>query len=249
MKLVFDLGMYDAADTQYYLEEGFRVVAIEANPALAQRGERELENYVQAGQLKIINAAVANESKDITLTISGDDLGSSSIFKERTDYRTPIGQYTVRGVTIQSLFSEFGLPYYLKIDIEGADDLVVFSLTSQTRPQFLSFELADGPERYIKHLASIGYSKFKIINQRSFRNLSNHRNFYDRCAGKAIRMMGYGEPTYVKRNGRFFKSGHSSGPVPWASDGQWRSAAAVIAKWNAAKNTIGKHDWFDVHAS
>jgi hypothetical protein len=33
--LIFDLGMHNAADTKFYLDKGFRVVALEANPALA----------------------------------------------------------------------------------------------------------------------------------------------------------------------------------------------------------------------
>ena len=40
-RLIFDIGMYDGSDTRYYLNEGFRVLAIEANPVLVQRA-REL---------------------------------------------------------------------------------------------------------------------------------------------------------------------------------------------------------------
>ena len=40
-KLIFDIGMYDGSDTRYYLNEGFRVLAIEANPVLVKRA-REL---------------------------------------------------------------------------------------------------------------------------------------------------------------------------------------------------------------
>ena len=40
-KLIFDIGMYDGSDTRYYLNEGFRVLAIEENPVLVKRA-REL---------------------------------------------------------------------------------------------------------------------------------------------------------------------------------------------------------------
>ena len=40
-RLIFDIGMYDGSDTRYYLNEGFRVLAIEANPVLVKRA-REL---------------------------------------------------------------------------------------------------------------------------------------------------------------------------------------------------------------
>ena len=34
MKTIFDFGMYDASGKLYYLENGYNVVAVEANPSL-----------------------------------------------------------------------------------------------------------------------------------------------------------------------------------------------------------------------
>ena len=78
MKTIFDLGMYDGSDTIYYLEEGFRVVAVEANPALVQRAQAALGKYVTSGQLEIVNAAIGPSNEAIELSVCGDDLGSSS---------------------------------------------------------------------------------------------------------------------------------------------------------------------------
>ncbi len=36
-QLVFDIGAHDGTDSRMYLEQGFRVVAIEPNPHLADR--------------------------------------------------------------------------------------------------------------------------------------------------------------------------------------------------------------------
>ena len=40
-KLIYDIGMYDGSDTRYYLNVGFRVLAIQKNPVLVKRA-REL---------------------------------------------------------------------------------------------------------------------------------------------------------------------------------------------------------------
>jgi FkbM family methyltransferase len=44
-KLIYDVGMHNGDDTAYYLRRGFRVIAIEPNPALvataAERFRRE----------------------------------------------------------------------------------------------------------------------------------------------------------------------------------------------------------------
>jgi len=248
MKTIFDLGMYDASDTMYYLEEGFRVVAVEANPALARRAEAALDKYVTSGQLAIVNAAIGPSNKAIELSVCGDDLGSSSIYREVIEARNPIGKFTVPGITIQELFDRFGIPYYLKIDVEGADGLCVRALSSATKPNYLSFEVDDHIEELIGHLASIGFTKFKLINQVTFRELTNRRNLRDRAAFKIVRMLGYAEPQYVKRCGRLFKYAHSSGPAPWCSDGAWRSQRELMRNWAEAKASNQLEGWYDLHA-
>lgn len=90
MQTIFDIGMFDASDTEYYLTEGYRVVAIEANPALAQRAEVLLKDYIASGRLVIVNCAISINQDPVELTISGDDLGSSSVFQESLVDRIPL---------------------------------------------------------------------------------------------------------------------------------------------------------------
>ena len=75
MKTIFDVGMYDASDTIYYLEEGYKVVAVEANPALVRRAETMLSSYIASGQLQILNAAISDTNEAVQLVVCGDDLG------------------------------------------------------------------------------------------------------------------------------------------------------------------------------
>jgi hypothetical protein len=74
-KRIFDFGMYDASDTIYYLEEGFSVVAVEANPALVQRARSVLSRYISDGKLDVVHAAISADNNDVELTVCGDDLG------------------------------------------------------------------------------------------------------------------------------------------------------------------------------
>ena len=37
--LIFDIGMNDGRDAAYYVSKGYRVVAIEADPTLAEQGQ------------------------------------------------------------------------------------------------------------------------------------------------------------------------------------------------------------------
>ena len=36
-KLIYDIGMFDGADTRYYLNKGYKVLAVEANPIVVKR--------------------------------------------------------------------------------------------------------------------------------------------------------------------------------------------------------------------
>lgn len=249
MKTIFDIGMYDASDTLYYLEEGHRVVAIEANPALVRRAKERLRQHVEAGRLHIINAAIGAESGTVELIISGEDIGSSSIAAERVASRNPVGSYSVRTISIQELFAQYGVPYYLKIDIEGADRFCVLGLRSDTRPQFLSFEIGEDVEELVTHASAIGYGRFKIINQCNFLELADQHRLYERAARRVFRLMGYADPRQIKRAGRFFNVGHSSGPAPWCSAGSWYSAQSVLSRWLVAKNSNQLSGWYDMHAA
>jgi FkbM family methyltransferase len=249
VKTIFDIGMYDASDTIYYLEEGYRVVAVEANPALVQRAKERLRQHVEAGRLHLVNAAIGAETGSVELMISGDDLGSSSISTERVASRNPVGSYSVRTISIQELVVQYGVPYYLKIDIEGADRFCVLGLRNDTRPQFLSFEIGEDVEELVTHSAAIGYEQFKIINQCNFLELANQHRLYERAARRLFRLMGYADPRQVKRAGRFFTVGHSSGPAPWCSAGSWYSAQAVLSRWLVAKDSNKLSGWYDIHAA
>jgi FkbM family methyltransferase len=246
---VFDIGMYDGADTKYYLESGFRVVAVEGNPDLVASAQKSLASYVSTGQLVCVNKAISADGEPVELTLSGADLGASSTRADRIASRWPIGKLTVAGATMRQLIDEDGVPHFIKSDIERADRFCVLGLDAATRPQYLSYEVGEDFDELLRHCRQIGYSKFKIVNQVSFRELANQRSFRDRLILGVTRRLGYADFKRVKRAGRFFISGHSAGPAPWCSDGAWRSADETLARWTRAKETGALTAWYDVHAT
>lgn len=245
MQTIFDIGMYDGADTAYYLESGYRVIAVEANPELVNKAEQRFSAYISSGQLTCIHAAISSNGEPVELVLSGTDLGSSTIFRQKIADRRPLGCVKVSGTTLIHLFAKYGIPLYLKVDIEGADRFCILSLTKEHCPNFLSFEIGDDVDELLSHIASLGYKSYKIINQNSFRELSNVECLYDRIAKKIIRCLGYSDPLLIRRAGRFFIPGHSSGPLPWHSDGRWRSYDD-IRSIICTKSLPG---WNDIHAT
>ena len=249
MKTVFDIGMYDGSDTEYYLASGYKVVAVEANPDLVHRAQTKFGSQISSGQLILCNKVISPDGAAAELILSGSDLGSSSIFNEHVAERRPTGAIKIDGTTLPDILHQHGVPYYIKIDIEGSDRFCVLSLDRGSAPQYLSFELGDDVDELINHMEAIGYTHFKIINQVSFRELANQDNLRDRLTARAARCFGMGESETVRRSGRVFKTGHSSGPAPWHSDGRWYTAQDVQARLGAARAKSALRGWYDIHAS
>jgi 16S rRNA A1518/A1519 N6-dimethyltransferase RsmA/KsgA/DIM1 with predicted DNA glycosylase/AP lyase activity len=62
--LIFDVGMHQGEDSEFYLKKGFRVVGIEADPDLAQACRVRLKQYLDRGQLVVVEGAVVgNDSR------------------------------------------------------------------------------------------------------------------------------------------------------------------------------------------
>jgi len=150
---------------------------------------------------------------------------------------------------MERVLDQHGVPYYMKVDIESADRLAVLALTPEKRPNYLSFEISADVEELVTHAERIGFTRFKIMNQNSFRELANQYSLWDRGRLRLVRYLGYAEPRLVKRDGRFFVSGISSGPVPWRSDGKWYSAEETLQRWRDARAGDAVHGWYDVHAA
>jgi hypothetical protein len=67
-----------------------------------------------------------------------------------------------------AVLERFGRATYCKIDIEGDDELCLEDITEATAPKFVSVELMDS-QRQVRRLQALGYTRFQIISQRTFR--------------------------------------------------------------------------------
>lgn len=174
--LIYDIGMHEGEDSKFYLLKGFRVVAVEADPLLCENAAARFHEFIATGQLTIVDRAIAPEPGPITFyrsAMSGwgtVDRNWSADNEARGIGSEPV---TVEAVTLDDLVGQYGEPWYMKIDIEGMDRTAVQSLSSTTlRPRYISMETSfarnptfDAVQQDLKALASLGYDRFKIVNQ------------------------------------------------------------------------------------
>ena len=163
--LIYDLGMHDGQDTAYYLKKGFRVIAVEANPDLVAGAAARFADQIAAGQLQILNVAVADARTAFDFYVNHQNSKWSSIH-HKWGARGARGftKITVPGRRLEDIIAEHGLPYYLKIDIEGADLTALEALQPlRQRPDFVSVE--GGGETFLNLFARMGYDRFAVVNQ------------------------------------------------------------------------------------
>jgi FkbM family methyltransferase len=171
--LIYDVGLHLGEDSEFYLKKGFNVVAVEANPVIAAKVANRLKVYVDAGRLTIVNKAITRAEGPITFFVSDVSVWGTTDPKWAERNRrlgSSISEITVSGIAFYRLLEEYGVPYYMKIDIEGADTLCLEGLlASADRPKYVSLESSktsfDDLVNEFCLLQKLGYRKYKVVAQ------------------------------------------------------------------------------------
>lgn len=221
--LIIDVGMHIGKDTEFYLKKGFRVVGIEADPILVEKTKKRLSSYLADGRLTILNIAV-NSFDGITSFYANrnhDDWGTlSSTFVQRNEkiYGSEHEKIEVQCTRFENILNKYGVPYYLKVDIEGLDILCLQALFSvEARPRYISIEpdqkSFEGASTELSYLWQLGYQEFKIVNQ-----ALNHTI---KCPNPPL------EGKYIE----YSFNGLSSGPFGKETPGRWLTFEETISKY------------------
>jgi FkbM family methyltransferase len=172
--LIYDVGAHLGEDTDFYLKKGFKVVAIEASPDLAEKLRERFRSNLTDGSLVLVNAAIAESAGEVGFYANQSNSVWGTIrpaWAERNAFEgSPSKLIKVKAITLPEVLSQHGVPYYLKIDIEGADVLCLKGLIEKPdRPKFVSIESEKRSWQALLHefemFKRLGYSRFKIVDQ------------------------------------------------------------------------------------
>lgn len=173
--LVFDIGLHLGEDSEYYLRKGFRVVGFEANPALVQEARARFDHEIASGRMHIVEGAVDDQDRRTVQFFVHPQQSVWGTTDEAWAMRNaPRGgasmSVDVPTVDFAQALREFGVPHYMKVDIEGADRICLESLHSfRDRPRYVSIESEKTDwhalEAEFELLESLGYRRFAICQQ------------------------------------------------------------------------------------
>jgi len=156
MRWVYLVGNAGTTQVAQYLQSGYGVICIEANPLRAQWLARD----VGCQSCIVLNVALGTREETLRFYVDPSD---ELVAFENFPGACEIG---VRVRTFPSVLAEFGTPYLVRLASERPErSAVLRSLTAETAPQFISFE-ADGKAREcLLHLQTIGFRWFNISAQ------------------------------------------------------------------------------------
>jgi FkbM family methyltransferase len=231
--LIFDIGMSEGNDTEFYLSKGFNVIGVEADPVVFEKVVQRFARHISDGTLTVLNrAAHSSSGRPLRFWRNEREQGHSSLNEHHS-----IGEKTsfeVVSINYEGLISMQGTPRYLKIDIEGGEQPFLDSLSGNTLPPYISAECHTFLP--ISTLFRLGYEGFKLVNQTLLNNVP--------LPNPAL------EGIYVEKA----HWPHSSGPFGLESPGsRWLSFQEVASVFESVKRLQQfpeiLHGWFDCHAS
>lgn len=177
--LIFDVGMHKGEDTTFYLKKGYTVIGFEADPDLAAECRMKFANEIEHKQLIIIEGAIVNSEllnnsktvrffKNKDLSIWGTVVAEWA--KRNEILNTSVEIIEVKALDFKEYLIKYGVPYYLKIDIEGMDKVCLTALLDfSEKPDYISIESEKKDFKKLKEevelLNTLGYVYFKAINQ------------------------------------------------------------------------------------
>jgi FkbM family methyltransferase len=249
---IFDVGMNNGDDSAHYLSNGYRVIAIEANPVLVERGRARFREEIAAGQMVIEAVGIGDRPGRIPFWINETRNVFSSFDRDRaTRGIAQCYSVDVECVTFDMLLKKYGVPFYVKLDVEGAEAHCLASLRSFGIPKYVSVE-AEGLE-CLMLLWELGYRQFKIVDQ--MRHNSRFPNFTNEnlLSRSAKRMCDYADRLKNRATKAAFPRG-SSGPVGDDTIGTWQTVEQVAYNWlhlhfgYKNRGSLSPESWYDFHA-
>jgi FkbM family methyltransferase len=228
-KIIYDLGANVGSNLEYYLKKADKVVAVEANPVLAENLRTKFANAISAGKLFVEQSVISADKNAERVPFYIHKLHSAiSQFPKPDD--ASLDQFDcvlLPSKSIVEIVKKYGAPWYIKIDLEHYDAIILKALfESNIRPPFISAE-AHHPDILIILAGIGGYKAFQSIDAYIIPN--QFRNF-------SIQTLEGAE--------KYSFAYHSAGPCGDDLKSDWLTAENLIGQL-----AVERFGWKDIHAT
>ena len=226
-KIIYDLGANNGDNIPYYLKKCNRVVAVEANPSLCKEIKIRFRKEILKKRLFVENFVLTddNNQKEATFYLSKTQTVLSQLPKP--DNLDEYSALLLPATTIIKLIKKHGAPYYIKIDLEHYDNVILKDLfKNNIRSKYISAEFHN--KEIFSTLVDFGnYNAFKLVEGDTIPDLYRELKI-DKIENKET----YSFPH------------HSGGPFGDDIDGNW-----MTTKNFSELLSFTGMGWRDIHAS
>lgn len=242
--LIYDIGMHNGNDTAFYLAGGFRVIAVEADPDLVAAANMRFKAEIEAKRLIILNIAIAENATTAEFWIN-EKRSALNSFSRKLAARDgePHHSILVPCGRLDQLLAKYGVPFYIKIDIEGNDLICCNQLSSGNKPEYISVEMSH--EDLLLKLRDLGYDRFKLINQHNLQPVESlNLEFHVRIFRRLYRIANY-HPADRGLFLRFVRAIAANILRLATALGLWEVSrpfkSRMLPEWNFAPESIGTY--------
>lgn len=234
-KVIYDLGSNNGDDITYYLMKCDLVVAVEANPLLCRQISERFSDAISQGRLVVENYVLTTSqiqtqgrAEDPVLFYIHKKQHVLSQFPRPSASELPNFQKMfLPSMNLLRLIGIHGAPYYVKIDLEHFDNLILRELfENHIYPPYISVE-SHHIDAFASLIALGGYRAFKLVDGPSV-----SRRYHQHSISTSQGVLKYSFPN------------HSAGPFGGDISGPWMSPDNFFGVLGIAG--LG---WKDIHAT
>ncbi len=228
-KVIYDIGSNNGDDIPYYLLKSDLVVAIEANPLLCQGIKERFPEALASGKLVIENCVVdiAPGQPAVPFYVHLTSHVLSQFPRPTDEFIDQFFEVPLPSRNIFDILAQHGDPYYIKIDIEHFDHVLLRALFENgVYPPYISAE-SHSSQIFALMVALGRYTAFKVVD--GYQVAQKYQN--------AVIQTEEGPVQYSFPH-------HSAGPMGEDIPGPWMTPDNLFSSLGLAG--LG---WKDIHAS
>jgi FkbM family methyltransferase len=229
--IIYDIGANRGSNIPYYLLKADKVIAVEANPALASLMKQSFAEEIRSGRLVVEECVVMadRQASEVSFYVNKHADVLSQLLPPNEEEADRFERITLRSKHVVDIISDHGHPSYVKIDIEHYDAVLLSALFAEgVYPDYISAEL-HSVDVFLQ-LASVGaYAAFKLVDGRTVADVY-----------KALPVMNI----HSQSTGLVSFPDHSAGPFGNDIPGAWLNISDFMNL--IALEGMG---WKDIHCS
>lgn len=165
-KIIYDFGANNGDNIPYYSLKADLIIAVEANPELCLTIQSNFKDLIKQKKLIVENCILtANKSCiDENFYLHKERHLLSQFPKPSISNEKQFKKITVRSKRVIDLIAKYGDPYYIKIDVENYDDIILEELfINKIIPNYISAE-SNNIKTFALMISYGKYNSFKLVN-------------------------------------------------------------------------------------